>query len=285
MTLRLPSAGVSLLALLAAAVAPAPASALVHCTPAASWGTVDRDDAREVLRLVNEHRAGLGLAPLALDGDLQRAAEWKSLHMARYGYFDHDDPAPPVARGPFQRFADCGYDDGGARAENIAAGQTTPAGAVGTWLASPPHRASIENAALRTIGIGVARRDGSPYGVYWTQTFGSRQDAVPLYPPPAEPPDLPPPANRAPLARPDRAAVRRGRLIAIRVLRNDADPDGDRLRLAGIAGTVRHGSARARAGRLRYEAPRRFTGTVVVRYRIVDGRGGRAIGTVRIRVR
>lgn len=87
------------------------------CVPEASWGTNQATLASEVLTLVNQHRASLGLTQLQTSASLTRAAEWKSLHMAGVGYFAHDDQAPPVARSVGERLAACGYptNGGGAR--------------------------------------------------------------------------------------------------------------------------------------------------------------------------
>ena len=44
-----------------------------------------------------------------VDATLSDAATWKARHMAQYGYFAHDDPAPPVARSAYQRALHCGF--------------------------------------------------------------------------------------------------------------------------------------------------------------------------------
>ena len=41
------------------------------------------------------------------------------------------------------------------------------------WLNSPGHRANIENASFRAIGIGVVVTSS---GTYWTQNFGTLAD-------------------------------------------------------------------------------------------------------------
>jgi len=82
--------------------------------------------AQQVVALVNQHRASLGLVALTTNATLTDSAVWKSRHMAAYAYFAHDDPAPPIARDPFTRMQNCGYASGGTLGENIAAGQQTP---------------------------------------------------------------------------------------------------------------------------------------------------------------
>ena len=107
---------VAVLAAAALAVAAPPANAVTNCTPTAGWGSNRTDLAAQVVTLINQHRASLGLSQLAVSSTLTASSEWKSLHMAAYGYFAHDDPAPPVARSAYQRAKDCGYaGSGGAR--------------------------------------------------------------------------------------------------------------------------------------------------------------------------
>ena len=91
-------------------VAPTPSLAAVgNCTPDPAWGTVNSTFASQVLSLVNAHRTAMGLTALNVSSTLSNAAIWKSRHMAYYGYMQHDDPAPPVARTVPQRLDACGY--------------------------------------------------------------------------------------------------------------------------------------------------------------------------------
>ena len=163
---------------------PGGAGAVVgNCTTEASWGTLNGSFASEVLALVNQHRAGLGLTQLGALPSLTAAAEWKSMHMAGYGYMQHNDPAPPVARSVSDRLLACGYPaTSSGWGENIAYGYATPAAVMNGWLNSPGHRANIENASYRSIGVGVARSSSGTY--YWTQEFGTVTGGAPPPPPP-----------------------------------------------------------------------------------------------------
>ena len=58
-------------------------------------------------------------------------------------------------------------------AENIAAGQRTAAEVVAGWMDSPGHRRNILDGELAQIGVGHVT--GGPYGVLWTQVFGTRR--------------------------------------------------------------------------------------------------------------
>jgi uncharacterized protein YkwD/chitodextrinase len=177
-----------LVALCAAVLVPlaaVPAGAVGDCTPQSSWGTLDRTFAQQVLTLVNQHRAARGLAQLQSSPSLTAAAEWKSLHMAGYGYFAHNDPAPPVARSVGERLAACGYPASSSGwGENIAYGYTTPQSVMDGWLNSQGHRANIENSTFRALGVGVARDAAGR--LYWTQDFGTSTAGT--TPPPSPPP-------------------------------------------------------------------------------------------------
>jgi uncharacterized protein YkwD len=193
------SAAVATVALLAAvaAVAAAPAQAVTNCTPSSSWGSNRADLASQVVSLINQHRAGMGLSQLGISSTLTASSEWKSLHMAGNGYFDHNDPAPPVSRTAFQRAKDCGY-GGGSWGENIAWGYATAQSVVNGWLGSSGHKANIENPAFTSTGVGVASNTGGQ--LYWTQNFGTDVPAS-TPPPPATPaPPAPAPSAAVPAA-------------------------------------------------------------------------------------
>lgn len=184
-------------AVVATVVATAPAA--TNCSPSSSWGTNRPDFASQVVTLVNQHRATIGRGPLSESATLTASSVWKSLHMANYGYFGHDDPAPPVSRSAFQRARDCDY-AGSTWGENIAYGYTSPQSVMNGWLASPGHRANIESLNYTTIGVGVAANAGGV--LYWTQNFGNDAGASPPTPPPPPAPAPPPPPPPAPAPTP-----------------------------------------------------------------------------------
>jgi uncharacterized protein YkwD len=195
--------GVALL-LLAFALLVAPAIArAANCTPDTSWGTPNRPLAQQVAVQLNQQRAANGLGALALSPTLTASAEWKSLHMDYYGYFDHSDPAPPVARTAGQRILDCGYTNPGI-GENIAEGFNTVSSVMDAWMNSAGHRANILGASFTVMGVGVAIDANGDY--FWTVDFGSVADAgtVPVGTTPPTPtpttttPPPPPPAPTTP---------------------------------------------------------------------------------------
>jgi uncharacterized protein YkwD len=171
------------------------AAAATNCTPDGTWGTNRSDLASQVVSLINQHRAGLGLGTLSSSSSLQASSVWKSLHMAGYNYFGHPDPAPPVARSAHQRALDCDF-AGTYWGENIAAGYGSPQAVVTGWLNSPGHRANIENPNFTVTGVGVAQSSGGT--LYWTQNFGRPSGSAPPPPPSPPPPAPPPPPPPAP---------------------------------------------------------------------------------------
>jgi uncharacterized protein YkwD len=164
-----------------------PAHAAGTCTPDPAWGTANATFASQVVTLVNQHRQAMGLPALVVSPTLTASADWKSLHMAYYGYMQHDDPAPPIARTVAQRLSDCGYPSGSVGwGENIAYGYQTPQDVMNAWLNSPGHRANIENSTYRAIGVGAARASNGLW--YWTQDFGTYVDSGSTSPPPSSTP-------------------------------------------------------------------------------------------------
>jgi len=191
-------AGASLLLVVPLVLLVGNAAATTDCTPDGAWGTNRSDLASQVVSLINQHRADLGLGTLSSSPSLQASSVWKSLHMAGYNYFGHSDPAPPVDRDASQRARDCDF-VGSQWGENIAVGYGTPQAVVTGWLNSPGHRANIENPNYTVTGVGVASSAGGT--LYWTQNFGRASESAPP-PPPAPPPPSPLPAPPAPPAPP-----------------------------------------------------------------------------------
>ena len=120
------------------------------------------DFSTEVLRLVNVERAKVGAPPLSLANDLQQAADIRAREIVQV--FSHTRP----------NGTDCFTvmrNRGRACAENIAAGQDSPAAVVDSWMHSDGHRKNILNPSYRELGVGYAYADGSTYYHYWVQLF------------------------------------------------------------------------------------------------------------------
>jgi uncharacterized protein YkwD len=227
--------------------APTASAAVGDCNPAADWGTLRNDYANQVLQLVNAHRQGRGLSALKLSPTLTNAADWKSLHMAKYGYMTHNDPAPPVARTTAERLVACGYPAmQSGWGENIAYGYTSPQSVMQAWLNSPGHRDNIERASFRTIGVGAA--SSASGRLYWTQAFGSFDDSgsggspspTPTQSPAATPTQPPTPTPTQPAgttitAFPGSVAISEGSPRATQVSRLAAN-DGSYFQLDSVWG-------------------------------------------------
>lgn len=121
----------------------------------------------KVVELTNARRAAVGCPPLTVDRRLRAAAQAYSEEMATGNYFGHTARS---GLSPFDRITAAGYDFTVA-AENIGAGQRTPAAVVADWMASPAHRANIVDCELTQIGVG--RATGGDYGTYWVQDFAT----------------------------------------------------------------------------------------------------------------
>lgn len=90
-------------------------------------------------------------------------------------------------------------------------------------------------------------------------------------------------ANAAPIAKPDAAATTVGKSVAVNVLANDEDTDGDVLSVISFTqGT--HGQVTQEGNILTYVPDAAFTGTDHFEYAITDGKGHQVTATVTITV-
>jgi len=148
--------------------------------------------------LVNEERWDNGeLAPLKQVDLLDSVAETHSFNMADRDFFMHCDP--DTLSSPWNRMTSAGYFWSSA-AENIAAGSSSPEGAIIIWMGSSGHRDNILSTSNREIGHGYHQQPGDlgnirhsttgsctpnlfnqgPWVNYWTQLFGSRSGVYPV---------------------------------------------------------------------------------------------------------
>lgn len=122
--------------------------------------------ADEIVRLTNIERSKAGCGPLTADSRLATAAQAHSADMAAQNYFSHTSLD---GRTFDARIHAAGF-PGGSIAENIAAGNSTPAATMEQWMNSAGHRANILNCSYNRLGVGYA--EGGSYRYYWTQDFG-----------------------------------------------------------------------------------------------------------------
>ncbi len=149
------------------------------CSGTDEWPTAWTAFEWRVLELTNQNRAAgascdadrFGPAPaLEMDDVIREAARGHSRDMGQQAYFEHDSLD---GRTFADRMTMVGFMGPSPWGENIAAGQSTPEEVVQGWMESPGHCRNIMNPDYRTIGIGYAEVDGSPFGRYWTQDFAA----------------------------------------------------------------------------------------------------------------
>ena len=133
--------------------------------------------AYQILELVNRERAANKLSPLRLYPPLQVASHWMAQDMAANEYMDHTDHEGRELEGRLTAFE---YGDYMSAGENVAAGQTSAAEVMASWMASPGHRSNILSPDFCEIGIGYVQNASSRFQHYWVQDFGKQRDCFPV---------------------------------------------------------------------------------------------------------
>jgi uncharacterized protein YkwD len=132
------------------------ASLAILVVPAiAEAGTISYQASSEqqVLSLLNQIRQQHRLAVLTLSTPLRGAARAHSFDMLQNAYFDHPSP------GTGAETPNSLSSKGALSGETIAWGvgsYGSPAGLVGQWMRSAPHRAVILTPGIRRVGVGIA---------------------------------------------------------------------------------------------------------------------------------
>ncbi|MCU0653396.1 MAG: CAP domain-containing protein [Candidatus Pacebacteria bacterium] len=126
----------------------------------------------ELVELANQERARNNLPPLATNPLLDTAAYMKALDMVKSGYFAHNSPTGTT---PWYWFDRSGYDYKYA-GENLAIGFVESKEVNSAWLASPTHKANIDNTKYKEVGIAVLKSNfqGNPVTLV-VQMFGTKQ--------------------------------------------------------------------------------------------------------------
>ena len=116
-----------------------------------------------ILELVNKHRAGMGLAPLTMNVDIERAATRHNHNMATKKIpFGHDGFSARMKVITKQLKGGTGW------AENVAMGSETAEEVVDLWLHSEGHKKNIEG-DYNLTGIGIEKDANDD--LYFTQIF------------------------------------------------------------------------------------------------------------------
>lgn len=135
------------------------------------WNELERD----ILELVNQDRANLGLGTLNGDSRLHDAAVGHSRDMAVNNFFDHTGSDGSNAG---QRAAAAGY-NWNSWGENIAAGFLTAESVVNGWLNSPGHRDNMRNGGFTDAGIGFVEGGAdADFATYWTLVLAAGDTAT-----------------------------------------------------------------------------------------------------------
>lgn len=136
---------------------------LPHHLNAQTSKHVSADMTAEVLRLVNEHRAGMGLGALKTNAIITKAAAIHTHNMAikklPFGHDGYDERMDGISRQ---------LKNVTATAENVAYGANTAKDVVDMWLHSPGHKKNIEG-NYNLTGLGIEK--GTDGQIYYTQIF------------------------------------------------------------------------------------------------------------------
>jgi uncharacterized protein YkwD len=141
-----------------------------------------------------------GIPPVKLNTNLMAAAQGFADRMAAGNFFSHNDPDFNCNR-PWDRMKTAGYVGYRTAAENIAAGYDSAEAGLEAFENSAPHYATMVNANLREVGIGLKMdtndsnnvrlittcpsydNTSGPYMYYWVQDYGSRwTGSIPVLP-------------------------------------------------------------------------------------------------------
>jgi uncharacterized protein YkwD len=143
----------------AQAATAAPSSAEVAQRTTATTLSADYFERRLFAR-TNLRREARGCRPLRLDAALALAARRHSTLMVLQSSLSHRLTGEPDLS---VRAPNAGYTHWRILAENLAWGQSTPRQVFRDWVASPPHRANLDNCRLRDVGIAVVFANGRPW--------------------------------------------------------------------------------------------------------------------------
>ena len=121
----------------------------------------------EIRDRVNYFRRRIGIAPVALQWQLNQAAQTHANDMAKRRYMSHVGSDGSSAG---TRISRTGY-RWWIWGENVAAGQTTGYQVVVSWYNSAPHRAIMLD--RRYIHVGVGRAVASDGTIYWCLVMAS----------------------------------------------------------------------------------------------------------------
>ena len=112
--------------------------------PPLALALVEARYAENLLRLINEYRGQLGLAPLAMAEHLSDLAAEHSEHMTQSGRLSHESFRQRLGRS-------------GSRlcVENVGIGYPYPKAQLNGWIGSPGHKRNLLEPNVRLAGVAV----------------------------------------------------------------------------------------------------------------------------------
>lgn len=120
-------------------------------------------DPAEAVRLINQHRAARGRAPLSVDPALNRVAAQTARELARR---DTLRTEMHTKTGLKRRMEAADYDFARV-AENLGAGYPTLVSAVEGWKTSRSHNRNLLIDEVTRAGIGLSLTDKGQFKSYW----------------------------------------------------------------------------------------------------------------------
>ena len=140
-------------------------------------------DKASILLSLNRTRVSSGLAPLAVNPALEKAAQTHSDDMAARGFVDHTGSSGSI---PVERISAAGYpawQQMRVWAENVYAGSHGFSEALDYFLKDETQSRSILSSRYREVGIGAqtATNNAGIQLTYWTLTFGSQPGVLPIF--------------------------------------------------------------------------------------------------------
>jgi len=130
------------------------------------------DDNLEILKLINNERAGIGLKPLLWDDETAKIARSYSERMANENFFSHFDSN---GQSVFERAKTAKLKHWSKIGENLFSCENVrrfDAFAVKNWMKSPTHRQNILDPEWTVTGIGIAESEEGE--IFITQIFLKR---------------------------------------------------------------------------------------------------------------
>lgn len=157
----------------------------VGLTFSSLWGKTDKSvlgyatnmSVSALLQGTNTQRQNNGLGSLAINDQLDQAAQAKANDMATRNYWSHNTPD---GKTPWTFIISSGYQYQTA-GENLAYGFDSSDATITAWMNSPEHRANILDTSYKDVGFGVADaanyQDGGPQTII-VAMYASPQPAV-----------------------------------------------------------------------------------------------------------